>query len=383
MDWLTEALRWLLIVLGWVLAAGTLASISTGSHWLIRGCDFPRLHIGLLAAAIGCLYALVFRLGTVLDAGFVALCLATAGWQAWRIFPYTVLAAREVADAGPRGAGITLMTSNVLMENEQHARWLARVHEADPDLVLALEVDTRWHQAIAVLERSHPYTLHQVQENYYGMALYSRLPLIDPELRFLVQDDIPSIRTGVELPGGRLVRLYGLHPRPPEPLRAQDSGPRDAELVLVGREIAGRDEPAIVLGDFNDVAWSRTNRLFQRLSHLLDPRRGRGFFSTFPAEHPWVRFPLDHIFHSDHFKLIALRCLEPVGSDHLPVFAALRLAPGAAADQDEPAPDAGDQAEAQEKLERVAADSALRQGPGSAVQQQAKTPPGAAEAKPT
>lgn len=383
MDWLTEALRWLLILLGLLLAAGTLASHSTRSHWLIRGWDFPRLHIALLAAATGFLYLLCFHIANGLEAGFVAVCLVTAGWQGWRIYPYTVLAAREVDDAGAGGASITLMTSNVLMDNQQHACWLARVNEADADVVLALEVDQRWYRAISALERSHPHTLHQIQDNYYGIALYSRLPLIQPELRFLVQNDIPSIRTGVELPDGRLIRLYGLHPRPPEPLRDQDSGPRDAELVLVGREIAEHNEPAIVLGDFNDVAWSRTTRLFQNLGHLLDPRRGRGFFSTFPAAHPWARFPLDHIFHSDHFKLIRLRCLEPVGSDHLPVFAALRLEPGAAAEQDEPHADAGDQAEAQEKVERAAADPAVRQDTGAPVQQQARRAAGAGDVQTT
>lgn len=355
MELLVEALRWLLILVGLFMVVGSAAGRSTGSAWWLRAWDFPRLHIASIAAGAGSAYLVFYFAAGAAESAFVALCFAAAGWQLWRVYPYTPLAPQEVADAGANGAQVSIVTSNVLMENTQYARWLERVSQADADIVLALEVDQRWHRAISGLEHSHPHCLRQIQDNYYGMALYSRLPLVNPQLRFLVEDDIPSIRSDVELADGQRLRLYALHPRPPEPLRGQDSAPRDAELVLVGREIADHDGPTIVIGDFNDVAWSRTTRLFQRLSRLLDPRKGRGLFNTFPAHLPWLRFPLDHVFHSDHFTLLDIRCLPPVGSDHLPVSVRLRLEPGAKAQQDAPQPEAGDAAEAEEKLERTAA----------------------------
>ena len=52
----------------------------------------------------------------------------------------------------------------------------------------------------------------------------------------MVEDDIPSIHTNIRLPSGDIIRLYGIHPRPPIPTESKDSTERDAELVMVGKE---------------------------------------------------------------------------------------------------------------------------------------------------
>ena len=54
--------------------------------------------------------------------------------------------------------------------------------------------------------------------------------------------------------------------------------------------------------------------------------RARGFFNSYNAENPLFRFPLNHFFHSNDFRLTDLRRLDHVGSDHS-MYLALRYDP--------------------------------------------------------
>ena len=354
-------LRWLIIAVGLAMAGGTLLNLSSHPHWFVRGWDFPRVHAAAIAAASGLLYAAFYFEGHWLEWAFFAATGACVAWHIFQVFPYTPLAPNQVKRASSPDPDCTvrLLICNVLMQNKKYDKLLNVIHEVDPDLVLLVEVDEGWVRAMRPIEKSRPNTILQPQDNMYGMAFYSRFPLENGEVKFRVQEDIPSIEVDVELPCGAKVRMHGLHPRPPEPIRDQDATPRDAELVVVGREIEHEDRPTIVAGDLNDVAWSPTTRLFLKLSGLLDPRLGRGFYNTFNANHPYFRFPLDHVFHTNSFKLIELQRLPNVGSDHFPVFIALHYEPEAEAEQPEPEPDAADEQEADEKLERAAEDPNL------------------------
>jgi len=353
-------LKWGLVGLGALTTAGTLLSRSRNPHWSVRMWDFPRVQIATVAAGSGLLYSALYFRGRPAEYAFLAGVAGAVAVQAWEIFPYTWLHPVQVqrSELGPLApdvpgrATFRLLISNVLMENEEHDRLLRVVRDTDPDVVLVVETNARWARALEPLAEEYPHVVRQPQENYYGMMLFSRLPIVDARVEFIVQEDIPSVHAVLELPSGHHVTLHGLHPRPPEPLRDQDSTPRDAELVIMGRAIreAG-DVPTVVAGDLNDVAWSPVSELFMRLSGLLDPRVGRGFFNSFNANNPVFRYPLDHVFHSNHFRLCELRRLPHIGSDHFPMFVELSYEPDASREQPRTPVEQGDLEEARDKIE--------------------------------
>ncbi|HYH05773.1 MAG TPA: endonuclease/exonuclease/phosphatase family protein [Thermoanaerobaculia bacterium] len=338
--------------------AGTLLSLTRRPHWIFRMWDFPRVQLAALAAIGGLGLSIG---GRRRDRPLVAAAGAVIAWQLSHIHTYTRFHRRTVKRVRKRDAEqcITVLMTNVRMENERHELVLETIAREDPDVVLAVEVDARWDEALTPLGQRYPYSVRHPRDNWYGMVLYSKLELIDPRIEFLVQDDIPSIQTRLRLRSGVELTLHGLHPRPPEPIRNQPSSPRDAELVIVGRAIGDdRHGPTIVAGDLNDVAWSPTSELFVRLSGLLDPRAGRGFYNTYNANNPLFRYPLDHVFHSNHFKLVRIERQPWVGSDHFPMLIELQYEPHAAEEQDESHEKPGDQHEAQARLEQEAHDAA-------------------------
>jgi endonuclease/exonuclease/phosphatase (EEP) superfamily protein YafD len=355
---LVIALHILLALIALWLISGTLLNFSKHPHWYIRLWDFGRTYVAAWAILTLLPYAILFRrsgFDWLMLAGLVLVILR----QLYMIYPYTPIAQKTVKRSAtpPGDDAFRLLISNVLLENTQHDLWLKVVRQADPDVIVAVEVDEKWDAAMRPLARDYPHVVRQVQDNYYGMIMYSRLRIVKSEVRFIVQADVPSIHATLRLKNQQHVCIHALHPRPPEPMNDQDSGPRDAELILVGREIDQhqRRDPTVVCGDLNDVAWSFTTQLFLRLSKLLDPRMGRGMYNSFKADSRIWRFPLDHVFHSDEFKLVDLRVCENVGSDHFPMLIELSCQPDAARkEQPEPVEKPGDREEAKEILQQQA-----------------------------
>lgn len=352
-------------LLSLVLVFGTAVPLLRSDAWWIRVFDFPRIQIAVLIVLTLAGYAVLHLYGPLQPWEYAlaaVVCLALV-WQLYSIAPYTVLYPRQMSDSRAEDDSnrISLLIYNVLSDNREVVALRDLIRDNDPDIILLTEPTRWWFEQLDGLEDDYPYTLFQPQENHYGKLLYSRLELEDPEIRYLIEPEIPSIRTKVRLRSGTVVILYGVHPPPPGPKRPddekdderEDSDIRDAELMLVAKEVKKLgDVPVIVAGDLNDVAWSRTTHLFQRIGGLLDPRVGRGFFNTFNTKSRLLRFPLDHIFASRHFLLVELRRLPDIGSDHFPLFAVLDYNPGASVATEEPQPDAGDEQEADEAIDK-------------------------------
>ncbi|MBC9795702.1 endonuclease/exonuclease/phosphatase family protein [Sinomicrobium weinanense] len=343
-------------VLASVFIISTLASLVKRDNWWIRVFDFPRLQLFILGliALPTCLGGFNFdSLFPYILTGLLLICLI---YQACKILPYTPFYRKEVIRFKGKEDDtnrISILVSNVLTPNRKAGKLLYLIQKKKPNIVLTLESDSWWQEQLDALGKDYPYTVKIPLDNLYGMHLYSNLELEDTRVMYLVKDDIPSIESYVKLPSGKKVKIYCLHPMPPSPTEDDTSTDRDAELLLVGKKVSAKEESVLVFGDLNDVAWSYTTILFRKISGLMDPRIGRGMFSTFHAGYFFLRWPLDHLFHSNDFMLNRIERLPGIGSDHFPIYGDLQYKPIAEKVQKEPEADSEDEKLAREKIDRA------------------------------
>ena len=273
-----EALRWALVALGLWLISGTALSLSHHPHWYVRGWDFPRVLIAALALACGVAYRALFFDGGWPEIAFLAALGAVIAYQVSRIVAFTPLAP-EAGPARHAAAGRRLVPPRHLQrpDGERPARPLAGGHrrEADPDVVVALEVDRQVDgrprarcAARTRTSRSASRTTTTGWRSSRACRWRSRGPL--PRGR---RHALHPRRASACATAGRS-RLYALHPKPPEPLREPGlhAARRRARPRGEGDRGRARRSPTVVCGDLNDVAWSDTTRIFLRVSGLLDPR---------------------------------------------------------------------------------------------------------------
>lgn len=318
MEWLPIVLY----VLTGVIILAVLLPFVHSSYWVFRVFEYPRFQKLIICCVLFLAWLGLKPWEDRLPLLCTSALLFSIVYLLYKIFPYTGWNKPEMkgVEAGAEGDHIKVFSGNVFQDNTNYEGFVQLILQADPDIILLLETDKQWEKGLAALEKNYPHTEKKALDNTYGMLFYSRLPVKRSAIKFLTANDIPSLDAIVQLPGGQEVQLWGLHPKPPMPQEDTRSDAKDKELMKVALKARETDLPIIVLGDLNDVAWSKTTELFRKTSNLLDPRRGRGFYSTFSAKHWWVRFPLDYIFASTHFTLVGMRRLPPTGSDHFPIF---------------------------------------------------------------
>jgi len=246
-------------------------------------------------------------------------------------------------------ATLRVMTLNVFSPSDAHGEVIALVREEAPAVIAFQEITGTWERVLTeALAADYPYRLVRPRSDHFGMALFSRHPMV-ATVDFLGELQLPVIDARVTALG-RTWRIVNAHPRAPS-LNAESHRHRDEYIRQLAARVgdvcpspppdpgAGRDStltpPAapdrspgvcVVLGDFNASQWSAAMRDFRRGTDLRHSAVGHGLHLTWPTSAPLFSVPLDHILVSDQVWVVDSRVGPVVGSDHRPVLA--DLAPG-------------------------------------------------------
>lgn len=312
------------IASGILILFGILAWLNI-QKWYIKIFDFGKFQLCILIIALMILYGVFIKDYSTPDILVLAALLLVLGLNFSVIIPFTPLWDKEIVASKDTSVTLSLLITNVRQKNRHTHRLKDMIRQKKPDLVLLTEVDSYWCDEMEEVVDYMPYRVLQPQDNTYGIAFYSRFELKNQKVNFYIEDDIPSIRCMIRVHGDDYINFFGLHPKPPAPWTRLLY--KQAEILLVSRLIRELADPTIVAGDMNDVGWSKITSLFKKISGLVDPRIGRGFYNTYNANIPFFRYPVDHLFVSDCFKLHELDRLGHIGSDHFPMYVEVSYEP--------------------------------------------------------
>ncbi len=347
----------ILVVISLVFIVATILPMMRYGYWWIRIFDYPRAQIAVGGLIILALYLLYYDSSNIAEKIVLPILAICVIYELYKMYPYTPLASKQVLDRSNNNSErvFSILVSNIYRKNRNAGNFLELVRITKPDIICILEPDEWWDSKLSVLSPEFPYSNKHITNDGYGMIFFSKLKVVSTEVNFIVEDHIPSIHSLLELKSGDLIEFYCVHPDPPNPKYSQDTTERDAELLIIGKAAKESKLPVIVAGDLNDVAWSYTTVLFQKVSGMLDPRIGRGFYNSFHAKNPAIRFPLDHVFVTESFRLVELKRMPDIDSDHFPIYVELSLEPENKSDQKSSKPQAseGDMKEAQEKISKA------------------------------
>lgn len=206
-------------------------------------------------------------------------------------------------------------------KNHNYQEVLDEIEKSNADVVGLSEITKTWAKQLDKKMSKYPYRI--VEPAHGGVALYSRFPLVQKEVRFYEPAKRPRIFARMKFRNQTVTVLF-VHPVIPIGLFKL----RNEDLQVIGREAASAGEPVLVFGDLNCTPWSFFYRKLKKDGKLSDTMRGFGVQATWNAFWYFPTIPIDHCFASKEFITIYRPTGSRVGSDHLPVYVELLLRKG-------------------------------------------------------
>ncbi len=232
-----------------------------------------------------------------------------------------------LAHAASNGSSYRLLLSNVLKRNRSYDQVRQLVAREQPDLVVLIEPDRAWLEALAGLRQDYPYWQVSPRQDAYGIAVLSRKAFDSAEVIYLGLAGVPTVVVRLRLANDhdRLLTVIATHPPPPK--GEFHSTRRNDQLQALAKFVSQQRDAVLLCGDLNLSPWSPYFFDLLEDGGLVDSGRGFGIQPTWPAENYWLRTPIDHCLVSPHIAVHRRRLGPRIGSDHLPVILDFSLLP--------------------------------------------------------
>jgi endonuclease/exonuclease/phosphatase (EEP) superfamily protein YafD len=230
--------------------------------------------------------------------------------------PHAVQASAPVKVAtGAQDQWLTVLAFNTWDAQREYGP-IARYLAATPvDIVFLSEFEDEKHPLLRELRPIYPYQVSCRRE--CSLALLSRLPLAESGVGTLRPHRLDFVWARIDTS----LTVVGTHVQ--RPSRAPRLHVRQMQALA---EFVRRIDGSVVLaGDFNNAPWSSTFRRLRSATGLVPTSTLTSTWPAWPLPLPQVA--LDHILVSPDLSVLATGTGPALGSDHLPIWAQLRLPP--------------------------------------------------------
>jgi endonuclease/exonuclease/phosphatase (EEP) superfamily protein YafD len=216
--------------------------------------------------------------------------------------------------------GISIFHLNVLKFNKNYDDVSKKILKENPDIISLIETDALWTNELTQnLKNQYPfYYTFPTTECCYGSSLFSKFPIKNPRMQYF--NNYPAMTANLKI-NNEFVRIIIAHaPSPIYPKKWRDREKYISELALYLKDVNGEK---IVCGDFNTVPWESAIINFERTSKLTDSRTS--LQPTFPSPLPFLKIPLDYIFHSENIESLSTQLIKGTGSDHYGLLSKFKI----------------------------------------------------------
>ncbi|MFC6761060.1 hypothetical protein ACFQFQ_18710 [Sulfitobacter porphyrae] len=151
MGWVNIAIDGVIWVTAALLLIATLLPLSKLPHGIVRGGEFPREQIFVLAVVLATVMATTqrYHLGSLAAAVLMLVAIVQLAF----ILKFTPIWPRQSVAADPvlrqdTDCQISLLTANVKKSNRDYGRLIDMTLKRAPDVMMAIEVDADWVAAL-------------------------------------------------------------------------------------------------------------------------------------------------------------------------------------------------------------------------------------------
>lgn len=172
-----------------------------------------------------------------------------------------------------------IVSLNAHEDNNQLNKLKSFIKEANPELMLIMEMTDEIEASLKEVLKRYPYNLTTPVRDGFRISLYSKAEFSETKITNYGENNTPLLQAKTSIKGVKYI-ILSAHPKPP--LKQKWFEERQNYFNEIKSLINENDLPIIMLGDFNSAPWESHFRDFTQSTGLKSTLERAGYKVTCP-----------------------------------------------------------------------------------------------------